>query len=157
MRIAEISTLHRPVPPVGEGSIESLVSTLTEGLVERGHEVTLFASADSETNARLWSPVPLERHRNPDAWDWQVYEAFQVREAFRMWEEFDLIHCHSYHFGLLYCDLVPTPSLHSVHIEPGPDYRFLAESTTNRSLHFCSRFQAREFERVEGIEVIPHG
>ncbi|MCA9431452.1 MAG: glycosyltransferase family 4 protein [Candidatus Omnitrophica bacterium] len=157
MRIAEISTLHRPVPPMGEGSIESLVSTLTEGLVERGHEVTLFASADSETTARLWSPVPLERHRNPAAWDWQIYEAFQVREAFRMWEEFDLIHCHSYHFGLLYCDLVPTPSLHSVHIEPGPDYRFLAESTTNRSLHFCSRFQAREFERVEGIEVIPHG
>ncbi|MCA9416379.1 MAG: glycosyltransferase family 4 protein, partial [Candidatus Omnitrophica bacterium] len=84
MRIAEISTLHRPVPPVGEGSIESLVSTLTEGLVERGHEVTLFASADSETTARLWSPVPLERHRDPNIWDWQVYESFQVREAFRM-------------------------------------------------------------------------
>src|SRR5690606_29254292 len=90
-------------------------------------------------------------------WDWQLYESFQVREAFRAANEFDVIHTHSYHFGLLYCDFVATPSVHSVHIEPGPDYRFLAERTTNRRIAFCSRYQARDFGGLSGIDVVPHG
>lgn len=157
MRIAEIATLGRPVPPSGEGSVELLVSLLTEELVGRGHEVTLFALPDSRTAARLVSPVEKSYVDGVEAWDWQVYESFQVREAFRQWRDFDVIHCHSYHFGLLYCDFVPTPSLHSFHIEPGPDYRFLAGQTRNRHLHFCSRYQARDFSDIDHTHVIHHG
>ena len=157
MRVAEISTLHRPVPPEGEGSIENIVSILAEGLVRKGHEVTLFAAEDSRTSARLRSPVRVTHSRNASMWDWQTYESFQVREAFRVWKDFDVIHCHSYHFGLLFCDLVPIPSLHSIHIEPGPDYLFLAANTRNRRLHFCSRYQARDFADIAGVHVIPHG
>src|SRR3990172_4715112 len=140
MRIAEISTLHRPVPPNGEGSIESLVYTLTEGLCTRGHTVTLFAHPHSRTSALLRSPAKVGVEKGSDIWDWRVYEAFQVSEAFKSWRDFEVIHCHSYHFGLLFCDLVPTPSLHSLHIEPSPDYLFLAERTQNRRMHFCSRY-----------------
>lgn len=157
MRIAEIATLGRPVPPTGEGSVELLVSLLTEELVRRGHEVTLFALPMSRTSARLVSPVKLSYTEGADAWDWQVYESYQVREAFMRWREFDIIHCHSYHFGMLYCDFVPTPSLHSFHIEPGPDYLFLARNTVNRHLHFCSRHQARDFAGVGNTHVVPHG
>src|SRR5690606_23011106 len=57
MRIAIISTLTRPVPPPAEGSVELLVSHLTEFLVRRGHDVTLFALPESKTSARLISPV----------------------------------------------------------------------------------------------------
>lgn len=157
MRIAEISTLARPVPPPGEGSIESLVSVITEGLVRRGHEVTLFATADSKTSARLQSPVEGSYAGDPSKWDWQLYESFQVSEAFRRFKEFDVIHCHAYHFGLLYCDWVPIPSLHTIHIEPGPDYLFLARRTRNRHLQLCSSYQAREFAGLPGVHVIPHG
>lgn len=157
MRIAQIATLCRPVPPDGEGSVELLVSLITEELVKRGHDVTLFALPASRTSARLSSPVPRSYTEDGSLWDWQLYESFQAREAFRRWREFDVIHCHSYHFGLLYCDFVPIPSLHSFHIEPGPDYRFLAERTTNRSLHFCSRFQARDFHDISPVHVVPHG
>jgi glycosyltransferase involved in cell wall biosynthesis len=157
MRIAEISTLTRPVPPGGEGSVEGLVWSLAEGLTRRGHEVTLFATADSHVSCALRSPVATSYTTDAGKWDWQLYEAFQAREAFGAWRDFDLIHCHSYHFGLLYCDSVPIPSLHTVHIEPGPDFRFLAERTHNRHLHFASVWQAREFAGVPGAHVIPHG
>lgn len=157
MRIAMISTLSRPVPPVGEGSVELLVSLLTERLVARGHEVTLFALAGSATAARLLSPVETSYVTDTQKWDWQLYEAFQVREAFSQWRDFDVINCHSYHFGLLYADFVPIPSIHSLHIEPGPDYEFLARRTRQRHLHFCSRYQARGFLDLPGVHVIPHG
>lgn len=157
MRIAQIATLNRPVPPKGEGSVELLVSLITEELVRRGHDVTLFALPSSKTNARLISPVPRSYSEDSSLWDWQLYENFQVREAFMHWQDFDVIHCHSYHFGLLYCDFVPIPSLHSFHIEPGPDYVFLATATRNRHLLFCSQYQSREFSGIAGVHVIPHG
>ncbi len=156
MRIAEISTLGRPVPPEGEGSVESLVAMLTEGLVARGHDVTLFATANSKTKARLRSPVATSYALDAEKWDWQLYEAFQVREAFRNWQEFDIIHCHSYYHGLQFCDFVSIPSLHSIHIEPGPDYRFLAQRTVNRHLLFASAYQTREFQEIERVHIIPH-
>jgi len=157
MRIAEISTLLGPVPPTGSASVESLVSTITEGLVAKGHEVTLFALEGSKTGASLRSPVAVSYAVDGSKWDWQLYEAFQVREAFRAWREFDVIHCHSYYHGLLFCDLVATPSLHTIHIEPGPDYVFLARETANRHLHFCSQYQARDFQGIANVHVIPHG
>jgi glycosyltransferase involved in cell wall biosynthesis len=157
MRIGLISTLGQPVPPRGSGSVESLVHLLAEGFVERGNDVTLFATEGSQTSARLCSPVALPHGKGTNRWDWQAYEAFNVSEAFRSWRDFDVIHCHSYHHGLLWADHVPIPSVHSLHVEPGPDLRFLAERTHNRHLVFCSRFQARGFEDISSGHVIPHG
>src|SRR5688500_12281332 len=112
MRIAEIATLNRPVPPAGEGSVEMLVSLITEELVRKGHEVTLFATADSRTSATLRSPVATSYSDDQTKWDWHVYEGFQVTQAFQSWRDFDLIHCHAYYLGLLFADFVPIPSLH---------------------------------------------
>lgn len=119
--------------------------------------MTLFALPGSHTSARLESPVPESYSENPGIWDWQLYESWQVAQAFRRARDFDIIHCHSYHFGLMYCDFVATPSLHTLHVEPGPDLHFLAQRTRNRHLHFVSRFQARDFHDVAGVSVIPHG
>lgn len=157
MRICLISTLSRPVPPVGEGSVELLVSLLANGLVERGHDVALYALPGSNTKATLRSPVESSYVTDPDKWDWQLYEAYQVREAFSAWRDFDIIHCHSYQYGLLFADTVPIPSVHSVHTEPGPDWKFLARRTVNRHLLFASKYQAREFENVQGVHVVPDG
>jgi glycosyltransferase involved in cell wall biosynthesis len=157
VRVAEISTLSRPVPPEGEGSVEALVSHITEGLVRRGHEVTLFAVAGSRTSASLRSPVKTSYTDNPRKWDFQLYEAYQVCEAFRAWRDFDVIHCHSYLHGLLFCDWVPIPSLHALHIRFGPDLRFLATRTSNRHLQFSSQWQARHCRDLPGVHVIPHG
>lgn len=157
MRIAQVSTLSRPVPPPGEGSVEHLVGLLCDQLVGRGHDVTLYALAGSRTKARLRSPVTTSYLEDAGKWDWQLYEAFQARQAFADWRDFDVIHCHSYYHGLLFCDFAPIPSLHSLHIEPGPDYAFLAARARNRHLLCASRWQARVFGDLPGVHVIPHG
>lgn len=157
MRIAQIATLARTVPPRGEGSVESLVFNLTEGLVRRGHEVTLYAAEGSRTSAALRSPAGFSYSVDKAKWNWQLWEAYQVEQAFRAAREFDVIHCHSYHHGLLYCDWVAAPSLHSFHVEPGPDIAHLANQTRNRHLHFCSVFQARNFTLDSRVSIISHG
>ncbi len=157
MRIAQIATLARPVPPAGEGSIEYLVGQLVEELVRRGHEVTLYATADSRTSAALRSPVQTSYVTDAEKWDWQLYELFQAREAFGAWRDFDVIHCHAYWFGLMFCDLFPIPSLHSIHIEPGPDYRFVAARTRNRRFHCASQWQAGLLGEREDLDVVAHG
>ena len=94
MRIAQIAPLAEAVPPKLYGGTERLVYWLTEQLVEMGHEVTLFASADSATSARLvpCSPKALRLDRNRlDAM--LVYAAMLARVA-GLANQFDVVHAH---------------------------------------------------------------
>src|SRR3954462_8755185 len=92
MRIAQVSPLYESVPPKTYGGTERIVSYLTEELVKRGHQVTLFASGDSETKARLIAPCK-ESLRRQDT-DSLVYHFLQIEEILARSKEFDLIHFH---------------------------------------------------------------
>jgi len=92
MRIAQISPLFVPVPPSDYGGTERIVYTLTEELVKRGHEVTLFAAAGSTTSARLLesAPEPLwDSGGSPLSW-----HAVEIERLIRRSGEFDVIHSH---------------------------------------------------------------
>jgi glycosyltransferase involved in cell wall biosynthesis len=109
MRIAQIAPLAEAVPPRLYGGTERVVSWLTEELVEMGHEVTLFASGDSVTNATLepCSPRALRLDRgHPDPM--LAYAAMLARVAERA-GEFDVVHAHTdwIHIPLLRCLKVP--------------------------------------------------
>ena len=65
MRIAQIASIAFPVPPRSHGGTEIAIDRLTRGLVSRGHEVTLFASGDSRTTAKLHSVVPRATQEDP--------------------------------------------------------------------------------------------
>jgi len=92
VRIAQVAPLFVPVPPREYGGTERIVHTLTQELVARGHEVTLFASAGSETSAKLHSssPTPLW-HNGADALAWH---ALEVEELVNQSSRFDVIHSH---------------------------------------------------------------
>jgi glycosyltransferase involved in cell wall biosynthesis len=102
MRIAQVAPLFERVPPVRYGGTERIVSYLTEDLVAQGHEVTLFASGDSVTRARLLAP--LERSIRPQATDhsWMAYHTVQMGQVAERADEFDIIHFHNgcLHFPL---------------------------------------------------------
>lgn len=110
MRIAQVAPLAEAVPPLAYGGTERVISWLTEELVRRGHEVTLFASADSKTSAELVPLIP-KALRLADAMDSCVVEqmlAFEVvAERSR---EFDIIHyhCDYHHFPWSRRSLTPT-------------------------------------------------
>ncbi len=102
MRIAQVAPLYEPVPPPRYGGTERVVSYLTEELVERGHEVLLFASGDSMTKAKLISPCSRALRLDPEGTDSQACHVLQLEQLFQRLHSFDIVHFHidNLHFPL---------------------------------------------------------
>jgi glycosyltransferase involved in cell wall biosynthesis len=113
-RIAVLSPVAWRTPPRQYGAWETVASNITEGLVARGWDVTLFASADSVTKARLHAVVDQGYEENSQA-DPKVAEYLHISEAFEHAGEFDLIHSHYDFMALTYSRLVKTPVLTTIH------------------------------------------
>jgi len=94
MRIAQVSPLYESVPPRRYGGTERIVSYLTEELVKMGHEVTLFASGDSHTQARLVSPCTRGLRLDGKYRDYLVHHIVMLEQYFRVVESFDIAHFH---------------------------------------------------------------
>jgi glycosyltransferase involved in cell wall biosynthesis len=159
MRIAQVSPLIESVPPRRYGGTERVVSWLTEELVRMGHDVVLFASADSRTSAELVPCAPralrCEVRGTPDPTAWHT--AMAERVAYRA-SEFDLIHYH--------CDLVhfpiarriSTPSLTTLHGRldlPGLDVFF--DEYADQPLVSISGAQREPLPRARWVGTVHHG
>jgi glycosyltransferase involved in cell wall biosynthesis len=94
VRIAQVSPLFESVPPKYYGGTERVVSYLTEALVDLGHEVTLFASGDSRTRARLVPICPQALRLAPDLGEALPYHLLAIEEISKRRDEFDIIHFH---------------------------------------------------------------
>ncbi len=94
MRIAQIAPLHERVPPRFYGGTERVVSFLTEELVREGHDVTLFASGDSHTSAKLVRCCDMALRLNPAVRDPLPYHMIMLDEVCRRIDEFDILHFH---------------------------------------------------------------
>src|SRR5437867_7424299 len=93
MRIAQVSPPWLAVPPKGYGGIEWVVAHLADGLVDRGHDVTLFATGDSETRAKL--EFVFERAPGPAFINSVQHSVLHSLHAFRDPDRFDLFHIHA--------------------------------------------------------------
>src|SRR3954454_19229961 len=109
MRIAMIAPLEMRVPPIAYGGTELVVSLLTEELVRQGHDVTLFASGDSVTNARLFPGCEYFLRGTPR--DGNILNLLNVVACLERSGEFDLIHNHTCLEGMATATLVQTPVL----------------------------------------------
>jgi glycosyltransferase involved in cell wall biosynthesis len=94
MRIAQVAPLYESVPPQLYGGTERVVSWLTEELVRQGHDVTLFASGDSRTSARLIAPCRRALRLDPACRDQLAHHMLMLEQVCQMADEFDLIHFH---------------------------------------------------------------
>lgn len=115
MRIAQIAPLTEPVPPQLYGGTERVVSLLTEELVSRGHEVTLFASGDSETDARLVSVTREALRLGPEDVDPNLHLMLELSQVFGRAHQFDVIHSHVDYYALPFARLVKTPVVTTLH------------------------------------------
>jgi glycosyltransferase involved in cell wall biosynthesis len=95
MKIAQVAPLFESVPPRGYGGTERVVSYLTEALVEDGHDVTLFASGDSRTQARLVPVAGRSMRLAPDRPEWLMWHTVMLDRVFEMADRFDVIHFHT--------------------------------------------------------------
>jgi glycosyltransferase involved in cell wall biosynthesis len=114
VRVAVLAPIAWRTPPRHYGPWELFASLLTEGLVERGHDVTLFATGDSETSARLCSEVPRGWSEDPSI-DPKVAECLHISQAFERASEFDVIHNGFDFLPLTYSALVSTPVVTTIH------------------------------------------
>jgi glycosyltransferase involved in cell wall biosynthesis len=133
MRIAQVAPPFETIPPSAYGGTERVVATLTDELVHRGHDVTLFASGDSRTAARL---VPIvDRalwHRKPAYQDLAPFWAIALGYLAEHLSQFDVIHNHLDFWGFPLARLAPCPVVTTLHgrldlPEQQPLYRAFAE------------------------------
>jgi glycosyltransferase involved in cell wall biosynthesis len=94
MRIAQVAPLYESVPPKYYGGTERVVSYLTEELVRQGHEVTLFASGDSETNAHLVPVCRQSLRLDKHCQNQMAHHFVMLERVFRRAADFDIIHFH---------------------------------------------------------------
>jgi hypothetical protein len=112
--VAVLAPVSWRTPPRHYGPWEQFASLLTEGLVERGVDVTLFATGDSVTAARLVSVVPHGYSEGTDV-EPKVSECLHIAEVFERAAGFDIIHNSFDFLPLTYSGLVPTPVLTTIH------------------------------------------
>lgn len=115
MRIAQIAPLFEAVPPKLYGGTERVVSNLTEELVAMGHDVTLFASGDSVTSAKLDAVWPQALRLDPTIKDWYATYSIMLEHVRRRAHEFDVLHFHTDYFPNSIFLRQPTPFLTTLH------------------------------------------
>src|SRR5690348_2245144 len=142
-RVAVLSPIAWRTPPRQYGAWETVASNITEGLVARGWDVTLFASRDSVTRAHLHAVVD-KGYEEDSAVDPKVAEYLHISEAFEHAVQFDLMHSHYDFMALTYTRLVKTPVLTTIHGFSSPkimpvydkyrDGYFVSVSNSDRAL-----------------------
>lgn len=115
MRIAQVAPLYESVPPRLYGGTERVVSYLTEELVRLGHEVTLFASGDSHTRARLQAPCDRALRLDPTCHDPLAPHIRMLGQVYQRAQEFDVIHCHTDYLSLPLARFTLTPTVITLH------------------------------------------
>jgi glycosyltransferase involved in cell wall biosynthesis len=112
VRIAQVAPLFESVPPKRYGGTERVVSYLTEELVRQGHQVTLFATADSRTEAELVPVVERPLRGDPN---WMMHALIQLEQVLRRAEDFDVVHFHTDHLHYPLIGLTELPMVATLH------------------------------------------
>jgi glycosyltransferase involved in cell wall biosynthesis len=157
MRVALVSTMRTAVPPVKTGSVELIVGLMAEELARRGHDVTVFAPEDSQVSTRVVSVLPKGYHDDPTIWDWRLAEFMQLGLVYEHAAEFDIINSHVYCYALPFTRLVRTPTVHTFHICPPPDFVRFCKMHADNAYVLISEFQRQFFADVPVSGVVHNG
>lgn len=147
LRIAQVAPLWTRVPPVDYGGTELRVHWLTEELVKRGHDVTLFASGDSQTNARLRAVYPcnmIDAMERQEAVHYAHYTNTAFAEALKDSALFDIIHCHSEIAHMPFSALSRAPVVYSLRTALSPDDWWVLQQYPDVTFVAMSRAQVRD-------------
>jgi glycosyltransferase involved in cell wall biosynthesis len=158
MKIAQIAPLIESVPPRLYGGTERIVSYLTEELVIQGHDVTLFASADSRTSARLVPCADRALRLDPAVMDPLPHHLLMIEDVRQRADEFDVLH---FHIDMLHMPLVRdlgVPALTTLHGRQDlPDLRPFYEVFDEAPLVSISNDQRRPLPFVNWMATVYHG
>ncbi len=155
MKVALLSPIAWRTPPCHYGPWERVVSLLTEGLADKGIEVTLFASGDSETAAKLEYICPTPYEENPNM-DPKVWEAMHIAHLFEQAHKFDIIHNNYDFMPLSYSRLVNTPMVTTIHGFSSPKIIPIYQKY-NRYNYYVSISDADRSPDLDYLATVYHG
>ncbi len=159
LRIAHVGPVATSIPPPKSGSVETMTSLLTEGLVASGHDVTLFATADSITDAKLHATYSQGYWHDEKMWPWELYEMLNLSAAVERARDFDVIHYEApyYPMAMAFARLSPTPIVQTLHHAPTPEEIGLWSRYPEAPFVAISQEQARLLGGVSVVGVVLHG
>jgi len=158
MRVAQVAPLFESVPPAGYGGTERVVSYLTEALVAQGHEVTLFATHDSRTAARLVSIVDRGIRLAALRAEWLMWHTVMLDQVFAMADQFDVIHFHTDFLHYPLARRCATPSVTTMHGRLDlPDLQPLHRHFAEQALVSISDSQRDPLPAANWLATIHHG
>ena len=136
-----------------------MTSLLTEGLVARGHDVTLFATGDSKTSGTLHALYERGYWHDENMWPWHLYEMLNLAAAVERARDFDLIHYQAayYPMSLAFARLTPTPIVQTLHHAPSPAEVGLWSRYPEAAFVAISQEQARMLAGLNVVDVVLHG
>ncbi|MGH9409720.1 MAG: glycosyltransferase family 4 protein [Vicinamibacterales bacterium] len=159
LRIAQIAPVATALPPQGSGSVELVTWLLTEGLVTRGHDVTLFATGDTTTSATLAAVYPHGYWHDESMWPWELYEMLNLSAAVERARDFDVIHFQAayYPMSLGFGRLCAVPLLQTLHHSPSPEEVRLWSRYPEAPFVAISSEQARLLNGLNVVGTVLHG
>jgi glycosyltransferase involved in cell wall biosynthesis len=155
LRVAVLAPISWRTPPRHYGPWEQFASLLTEGLVSRGVDVTLFATSDSVTAAHLVGTAPTGYSEDPGL-EPKVWESLHISEVFERAAEFDLIHNSFDFLPLTYSALVDTPIVTTIHGFSSERILPVYQKYNGKS-HYVAISDADRHESLEYVATIHHG
>lgn len=155
MRIAMLSPIAWSTPPEHYGPWERVVSLLTEGLIDEGVDVTLFATGNSHTKAKLCSVIH-SGYEEDKSIDVKVWEGLHISEVFDRSSEFDIIHNHFDFLPLTYSGLVKTPVITTIHGFSSSRILPVFEKY-NGKVHYISISNSDRAPSLDYLSTIYHG
>ena len=155
LRVAILAPISWRTPPRHYGPWEQFASLLTEGLVARGVDVTLFATADSVTGARLVGTAPAGYSEDPTL-DPKVWESLHISAVFERAGEFDVIHNSFDFLPLTYSGLVETPVVTTIHGFSSPRILPVYEKYDGRA-HYVAISEADRHPSLRYVATVHHG
>ncbi len=158
MRIAQVAPLYESVPPKLYGGTERVVYYLTEALIELGHDVTLFASGDSNTSAKLISHTEEALRLNPNCVDAIAHQIVQIQDVIERADEFDIIHFHIDYFHFPFTENLSIPYVTTLHGRLNiPDLKYIYDKFSNQPLISISDAQRKPLPQAHFIQTVYHG
>jgi glycosyltransferase involved in cell wall biosynthesis len=159
MKIAQIAPIIERVPPKKYGGTERMVHALTEELVARGHEVTLFATGDSKSSAKVESVYPrgLREARLPDSYGANPWSLLNFGLVYELQDEFDIIHDHLAPLSLPAANLSTTPVVMTMHGAFTPANRRLFQSLRSPNIVSISDAQIFSAPNINHIGTVYNG
>jgi glycosyltransferase involved in cell wall biosynthesis len=160
LRIAHVGPLATTIPAPKNGSVELVTALLTDGLVERGHDVTLFSTGKTQTKAKLHATFPVGYWEDPNGlWPWEMVELMNLAAACERWQDFDLIQYQGayYPMSIAFSKLVKIPMVHTLHHQPYAAQVAMWQRYRDTNYVAISDYQAGALVGLNSVTTVLHG